>query len=509
MPNSSEIRDSISERSGLEVSPLDSLTQEVYDVLCTWMQTARVEQRVSKLCQSVLEAFAVPAGADELLSKVLGFLYSGLQQIYKEYTVFVGKETHRYGQDFPFCLDHLTIVLLESAVHDDRHAQLLEYYLGGTVDQSEEAWKLLSNCPKGCASHRCFNLSPHHEFCSTHCEERHAADSANAARASEEQAEAERVSATQAEVELTSVKHHAVVDAPIKSKKKPVRYSVGHGESLAKSVRFCVTPEPVAIGLALSQTNIKTADVVFLTGQTHGECNPNGKKTHRHSTKFVIRICKNRLAALAAVYSTGLTDKRKQLKSTIDGELFSSIVAHITLQIDYIVHTTGVEVLEHLDSTLQDYIGIKHWKTLRIVGNSHSMWAKTLKQIASDDRSQPPCKPVLNAPSVLDNQVPNTGYKSVRVLDGDDGDNGDDDESNDDEEEVGGGNRSPPASADYTGAEPYDESDSKSDYSSEGDSQARKRVSDNGSDTDFGEDSDCEIEPEKKATPKGRPARIQ
>ena len=124
-----------------------------------------------------------------------------------------------------------------------------------------ELWinqKRLGNCPKGCASHRCFNLSPQHDFCSTHCEEQHATDSANAARVSEEQAEAARVSATEAEVELTAAKRHAVVDDPVKSKmKKPVRYPIGDGENLAKAVRFWANKELVAIGQALNRQDTK------------------------------------------------------------------------------------------------------------------------------------------------------------------------------------------------------------------------------------------------------------
>ena len=85
MPTTSEIRDSILERSGPEVSPLDSLTQEVYEALCEWMRTVRVEQRVTKLCNRVFTAFSTPGGADELLSNELGGLYVGLQTLHKEY----------------------------------------------------------------------------------------------------------------------------------------------------------------------------------------------------------------------------------------------------------------------------------------------------------------------------------------------------------------------------------------------------------------------------------------
>ena len=116
------------------------------------------------------------------------------------------------------------------------------------MDQTEEAWKRLSNCPKSCASHRCFNLSPHHEFCSTQCEDKYAADCANAARASEEQAEAKRASATRAEAELTSAKHRAASS----KKNKIVKYLIGDGEHLAKSVLFVVNEELLAIGQSLN-----------------------------------------------------------------------------------------------------------------------------------------------------------------------------------------------------------------------------------------------------------------
>ena len=157
-------------------------------------------------------AYTAPGGADDLLSRELGGLYVGLQQLHKEYKDFVKNQTELYGQTFPFCPDHLTIVLLESAVHDDRHAQLLKHYLGGNVDQSEEAWKLLSNCPKGCLSKKCFSLSPYHDFCSPHCEAQHAADNVEAARASVEQAKEE----------LTLAKQDAVEHAPVEQKKKSV-----------------------------------------------------------------------------------------------------------------------------------------------------------------------------------------------------------------------------------------------------------------------------------------------
>ena len=146
----------------------------------------QVEARVAELCDRVFAAFSTPGGSDELLSNELGGLYVGLQKLHKEYKVFSSKQTELYDQAFPFCKDHLTIVLLEQGVRNERHSQLLQHYLGGHVDQTEEAWKCLSNCPKSCASHRCFNLSPRHEFCSTQCEDKYAADCANAARAAEE-----------------------------------------------------------------------------------------------------------------------------------------------------------------------------------------------------------------------------------------------------------------------------------------------------------------------------------
>ena len=94
---------------------------------------------ISALCQRVIEAYAVPGGADDLLSAELGGLFEGLHKLYTEYTEYVKGQIELYGKAFPFCQDHLTIVLLESAVHDDRHTQLLKHYLGGDVDQTKEA----------------------------------------------------------------------------------------------------------------------------------------------------------------------------------------------------------------------------------------------------------------------------------------------------------------------------------------------------------------------------------
>ena len=202
------------------------------------MQTVLVEQRVSDLCQCVYVAYTAPGGAVELLSKDLGGLYVGLQQLYKEYKDFVKNQTELYGKTFPFCPDHLTIVLLESAVHDNRHVQLLKHYLGGNVDQSEEACKLLlSNCPKGCRSKKCFSISPDHDFCSVHCEEQYAA----------EKAEAERAPAELAEAEHTLAKQDAVEHAPVEQKKKPKLYHIGTGDVLSKSVCFWVNEETIAI----------------------------------------------------------------------------------------------------------------------------------------------------------------------------------------------------------------------------------------------------------------------
>ena len=70
----------------------------------------------------------VPGGADDLLSVELGGLYDGLHKLHNEYKDYVSTRTELYRKLFPFCLDHLTIVLLESAVHDDRHIQLLKHY---------------------------------------------------------------------------------------------------------------------------------------------------------------------------------------------------------------------------------------------------------------------------------------------------------------------------------------------------------------------------------------------
>ena len=182
MPNTSNIRDSILERSG-QVSPLDILTQEVYEALCTWMQTVQAEQRVAKLCDRVFAAFSVPGGSDELLSSEPGGLYVGLQRLYKEYKVFTSNQTELYDQAFPYCKDHLTMVLLEQGVEDERHALLLQHYLLGDVDHTEEAWRNLDNCPKRCGSLRCYKMSPKHKYCSVGCEEKAAEERANAASA--------------------------------------------------------------------------------------------------------------------------------------------------------------------------------------------------------------------------------------------------------------------------------------------------------------------------------------
>ena len=106
--------------------------------------------------------------------------------------------------------------------------------------------------------------------------------------------------------------------------------------------------------------------------------------------KCAERLCVLRLQEFQTVYSTGLTEKRKLLKATVDSELFSSTVAHITLLINFIVQSSGVEVRDYLDKTLKDRIPVGQWKTLRIGGYFHSIWTKMLKQIAINNQSQTP-----------------------------------------------------------------------------------------------------------------------
>ena len=93
---------------------------------------------------------------------------------------------------------------------------------------------------------------------------------------------------------------------------------------------------------------------MFLISRIQDECNTHGKGNHRHNMRCAERLCVRRLKEFQAIYSTGLTDKRKQLMKTVDNELFSSTVAHITLLINFIVQSSGVEVKDYLDQTLHD-----------------------------------------------------------------------------------------------------------------------------------------------------------
>ena len=301
-------------------------------------------------------------------------------------------QTELYGTPFPFCLDHLTIVLLESAVHDNRHIQLLKHYLGGNVDQSKETWMLLSNYPKGCRLNKCYNISPNFDYCSAKCKHQHVA----------EQAEEQRALAEQAEVEQRALSKQAEVKrAPAEQKKKRKLYHIGTGDGIGKSVRFWVNEETITIGYALGQQSIKLADVVFHTSRRQDECNYDGRKNHWHSIKCAKQLLDVRLKKIAKVYAMGLTPKRKQLTSKVDKELFSSTIARFTLLISHIVQTSGLEVRECLDKTLDGVVLIGQWATLWRVGQYHSGWKKALKQLATDNRSFTPSKPVITVCTIM------------------------------------------------------------------------------------------------------------
>ena len=238
-------------------------------------------------CERVYEAFTVPGGADDPLSIELGGLYDGLHKLHNEYIAFVSTQTELYRTPFPFCSDHLTIVLLESAVHENRHVQLLKHYLDGNMEQSKEAWMLLSNCPKGCRLKKCYNISPNIDYYSAECEHQHVA----------EQAEAKRELAEQARVAY----------APVEQKKKPNLYHIGTGDGIGKSLRFWVNEQTITIGYALGQQSIKLADVVFYTACRQDECHHNGRRNHRHSIKYAKRLLDIRLKEFARVYANSLT----------------------------------------------------------------------------------------------------------------------------------------------------------------------------------------------------------
>ena len=93
------------------------------------------------------------------------------------------------------------------------------------MDQSKEAWMLLSNCPKGCRLKKCYNISPTFDYCSADVKHRHLAEHAEEKRALAEQAEVER--------------------APAEQKKKPKVYHIGTRDGIGKSVHFWVNEEAI------------------------------------------------------------------------------------------------------------------------------------------------------------------------------------------------------------------------------------------------------------------------
>ena len=199
-------------------------------------------------------------------------------------------------------------------------------------------------------------MSPEHEYCSVRCEHKAAEERENAASAAKEQAEAARAAKEQAEVARASekvAKPKKVLTSTKTTAVKVKQYPIGDGSSLAKSVRFFPTEEIQTLGRALDNTNMTIHDLIFLMSRSDDECNRSGKRKHRHQLKCVKLICGSRLKELEGVLATGLTTKRKQLKSTVDREQFSSTVAHITLAVDYLVRNHVAEVKKYLDDTLQ------------------------------------------------------------------------------------------------------------------------------------------------------------
>ena len=283
-------------------------------------------------------------------------------------------------------------------------------------------------------------------ICSVRCEQKAAEERENAASAAKEQAEEARAAKVQVEVARASekvAKPKKVLTSTKTTAVKVTQYPIGDGSSLAKSVRFCPTEEIETLGRALDNKNMTIHDLIFLISRSDDECNRSGKRKHRHQLKCVKLICGFRLKELEGVLATGLTTKRKQLKSTVDREQFSSTVTHITLAVDYLVRNHVAEVKKYLDDTLSDFFPVSHWKILRTVGLSHNRWAKTLKQIATDHQSQLPSTPPLNAPSVHDIQALEKSTKSTRIPDGDDGDDGDDDDDSDNDDDDSDDDKSP------------------------------------------------------------------
>ena len=64
------------------------------------------EQRVSDLCNRVINAKTVLGGADELLCAELGGLFEGLHKLHIEYIEYVKGWTKMYGKPFLGSLDN-------------------------------------------------------------------------------------------------------------------------------------------------------------------------------------------------------------------------------------------------------------------------------------------------------------------------------------------------------------------------------------------------------------------
>ena len=284
MPDEAISRSLLVEKSG--DAQLSSLTQEVYSRLCDWMRVIHANEKVEGLCQRVLEAFALTGeGAAKLLSGELAGLYLGLHKLYDDYKTFTTNQDDVFKEAFPYCRDHLTILLLEQGVKDECYALLLRHYLLGDVDHTEEAWRNLDNCPPPCGSISCSNMSPEHEYCSVACEQKAAEERENAASAAKEQAEEARAAKMQVEVARASekvAKPKKVLTSTKTTAVKVKQYPIGDGSSLAKSVRFCPTEEIKTLGRALDDTNMTIHDLIFLISRLDDECNRSGKRKHRH-----------------------------------------------------------------------------------------------------------------------------------------------------------------------------------------------------------------------------------